>query len=165
VAEAVLVGVGGSPSMSAAQPEGIVLRYGSVEVPVYFRNGVVYAYAPSAVCARKVREAVRKFAYGVDVRRLNNTYIYATRSPRSGLTPAGKKLIRRVAPQYSELAEHNQIELVILGILVGLFILCQLMPEAPICKALGELWWKVVAPSLTFVFGAYLGVKLGERVF
>lgn len=111
----------------------------------------------SSCCPEHLRENLQKMFYGVEVVS-DGEVIYIVPTERSGVREEYKPFFKQYLD--SNLVEHNQLPLIVLALGVGIVVLCQVYPDAPICKAISGYTWDVLMPLLTFGLGAVIGYYL-----
>jgi len=109
-------------------------------------------------CTTRLRKILNKLTYGVRVFRYYDG-VYVIPEKKSGLTKLGKKIIRKYFPEYYGLANYNQIPLIILAIIVGIALYCDMAPGSSLCKGITESWWRVVLPTVALGLGIALGYR------
>ena len=132
------------------------VRVGDSEAKVIVGDGFVEV--KESVCPYRLAKTLRKLVYGVKVEGYYGSIVVVPRR-KSGLTPLGKKLVRRYFPRYAHLI-RNQIPLVLLALVVGIAVVCNVNPNLPLCKALTESYWKVILPILALGLGMYVAKEV-----
>jgi len=118
------------------------------------QDGALVLY--STCCPERLRERLSQMFYGVEVV-ADGEVVYIIPTEKSGVRDEYKPFFRQY---FGELADHNSLPLIILAVGVGIVALCQIYPEAPICKSIAGYTWDVLMPILTFALGATVGYYL-----
>jgi len=118
------------------------------------RDGAIVLHSRCPEC---LKEVLDRMFYGVEVVS-DGEAIYIVPTEKSGVREEYKPFFKQYLDP--ELVEHNQLPLIVLALGVGIIALCQVFPEAPICKAISGYTWDVLMPLLTFGLGAVIGYYL-----
>jgi len=139
----------------------LVVEYEGIKVPVKI-DEEVGAVIVNSQCPSKVKQLLDRFTYGVEVASEGDTLI-AVPLQKSGLTEEGRQLVSSVYPEAGDLIYHNPLPLIVLAVVLGVIVLCQIYPEAEICKGISEAYWKVLLPLLAFGLGLFIGYHMLEE--